>query len=243
MSIAAPQRITVVGRHRAPRPLRPFRGHAPVLDRPTQPLAAPSDLGTEPGSEPGSGDGAGRRRLRRLVHALTSLLLALCAVVFLFLAVGPHLLGYRTATMLTGSMEPGIAPGDVVVTVPRPAADVQVGDVISYHIPVEDHRVETHRVTEVVRGADGSVAVRTQGDDNQDVDPWLATLEGGTVWEMQAVVPQVGAAIRVLRAPAVQEGVLGGAVAAVLLLGLSLIWSSDDEGDGDDEDDAVGEVA
>ena len=84
-------------------------------------------------------------------RVLVSLLLVGSALVFLVLAVGPHVLGYRTATMLTGSMAPGIVPGDVVVTVPRPASEVAVGDVISYRIPIEDHRVETHRVIEVTR--------------------------------------------------------------------------------------------
>ena len=51
---------------------------------------------------------------------LGNLLLLLCLAVFLLVAVGPHVFGYRTATMLTGSMEPGIMPGDVVVTTPSP---------------------------------------------------------------------------------------------------------------------------
>ncbi|WP_179617448.1 signal peptidase I [Nocardioides marinisabuli] len=160
---------------------------------------------------------------------MTSLLVVVALAFFLFFAVGPHVLGYRTATMLTGSMEPGIMVGDVVVTAERPAADVEVGDVITYHIPVEDHRVETHRVTEVIRGDDGSVAVRTKGDNNPNVDPWLATLEGDSVWEVQAVIPQVGSVIRALRTPVVNDVILYGALGAVLLLGLGRIWSSDDE--------------
>ena len=81
--------------------------------------------------------------------ALSTGLVALAAIAFLLLAIGPHVFGYRTATMLTGSMSPGINPGDVVVSVPKPADQVAVGDIISYHIPVQDHRVETHRVIKV----------------------------------------------------------------------------------------------
>ncbi len=163
----------------------------------------------------------------RVARGAVSLVLVLSGVAFLFLAVGPHVLGYRTATMLTGSMEPGIAPGDVVVTMPRPAQEVAVGDVISYRIPIEDQRVETHRVVEVIRGEDGSVAVKTQGDANDNVDPWVATIEGDTVWEVQAVVPVVGEVIRLLRTPIVQDGVLWLALAGVLGLGFSSIWSGD----------------
>ena len=63
--------------------------------------------------------GRPRRSLpRRMLNWVGNLLLLLCLAVFLLVAVGPHVFGYRTATMLTGSMEPGIMPGDVVVTTP-----------------------------------------------------------------------------------------------------------------------------
>jgi len=172
-----------------------------------------------------------------LGSGLINLVLAVCLLAFLVLAVGPHVLGYRTATMLTGSMAPGIMPGDVVVTMPRPAADVQVGDVISYQIPIEDHRVETHRVTEVVLGKDGSVAVRTQGDANANVDPWTAVLEGDVVWEVQGVIPEVGTVIRALHHPFVSKGLLWVALGGMLLLGLSTIWSKNDSDPTDDTDE------
>jgi signal peptidase len=171
-----------------------------------------------------------RRSLpRRLLGLGANAALLLCVVVFAFVAIGPHVLGYRTSTMLTGSMEPGIMPGDVVVTVPKPASEVEVGDVISYHIPIEDHRVETHRVTSVERSADGTVTIRTKGDNNENVDPWAATIQGDTVWEMKAVVPKLGTVIRVFRAPAVQHGIFWVALGGLLLLGLSTIWRSDDD--------------
>jgi len=163
-------------------------------------------------------------------------LLVLGLLVFLLIALGPHVLGYRTATMLTGSMDPGIKPGDVVVAFQKPTAEVAVGDVISYHIPVEDHRVETHRVVEVIHQEDGGIAVRTKGDNNSEADPWTATLQDDTVWEVRAVIPDLGSAIRTLRSPTVQHGVLWVAFAALLLLGLSLIWGRGPS-EGDPEQD------
>ncbi|MEN8704710.1 MAG: signal peptidase I [Nocardioides marinisabuli] len=217
--MSSPAVPLVVGRHRATGPMvrvpAPHRsagsGVTHVAPAPQRPVRRTA------------------RVLRGLGRVVTSLLVVVALAFFLFFAVGPHVLGYRTATMLTGSMEPGIMVGDVVVTAERPAADVEVGDVITYHIPVEDHRVETHRVTEVIRGDDGSVAVRTKGDNNPNVDPWVATLEGDSVWEVQAVIPQVGSVIRALRTPVVNDVILYGALGAVLLLGLGRIWSSDDE--------------
>jgi signal peptidase len=164
------------------------------------------------------------RLVALLGRALATTALVLTAAVFVFLAVGPHVLGYRTATMLTASMAPGINPGDVVVTVPRPASEVAVGDVISYHIPVEDRRVETHRIVKVPTDAAGRTAIVTKGDANNGNDPWVATLEGDTVHEVKAVIPHLGAVIRALRTPFVQGFVFWGATAGVVLIGLCGIW-------------------
>ncbi len=167
--------------------------------------------------------------LRRFGSVLSTGMVVLAALAFLLLAIGPHVFGYRTATMLTGSMSPGINPGDVVVSVPKPATEVAVGDIISYHIPVQDHRVETHRVVKVTHDANGRLAVVTKGDANNGADPWVATLDGDTVWQTQAVVPHVGSWIRVLRAPLVQGGVFWGALAAFVLIALWRIWAADGE--------------
>lgn len=145
-------------------------------------------------------------------------------IAVLFFAIGPRFLGYQTATMLTGSMAPGIMPGDVVVTTLQPVSEIEVGDVISYHIPVEDHRVETHRVIEVVRGADGSTAVRTKGDANEAVDPWVATLDGDYVYEQAFIIPGIGEVIRTLRTPIVSTILVYGAPAVLVVGLLTMIW-------------------
>ena len=179
-----------------------------------------------PGGATGSDTGAASLLvLRRLGSLVSTLAVLVAGAAFLFLGIGPHVLGYRTATMLTGSMAPGISPGDVVVSVPKPAAEVAVGDVISYHIPVQDHRVETHRVVRVTRDTAGRVSVVTKGDANNGVDPWVATIEGDTVWQTRAVVPHLGQVVRALRAPLVQGGVFWGALGLVVVLALVRIWA------------------
>ena len=169
--------------------------------------------------------GIGRWAVRALV------LVAVAA--FALLAIGPHVLGYRTMTMLTGSMAPQINPGDVVVSTPLDVQDVTEGMIISYHIPIDDHRVVTHRVVSVEHGADGTVTVQTKGDANTAVDPWEATLQGDTAYQVRAVVPAIGHAIQWLREPVVNKALVYGAPALLagwLILG---IWRDED----DDEDE------
>ncbi|WP_206051774.1 signal peptidase I [Nocardioides ferulae] len=198
-----------------------------LLERP-----APQHRATAPQASPAP-ERAGLRRAGRVLRTAGrwTLNLALVAgiVAFLGLAVGPHIFGYRTITMLTQSMTPMIEPGDVVVTFPKPVDEVAVGDVITYHIPVEDQRVETHRVTEVIERRNGDIAVKTKGDANDAEDYWTATLEGDTVWETRYVVPNVGHAIRALRHPWVQDYAWYAALGGVLLIGLRSIWGRSDE--------------
>ena len=162
--------------------------------------------------------------LRRAARLLSTVLLGLAVLGLLSVTVGPRLLHYRTATMLTDSMSPSIRSGDVIVDTPLALRDVRVGQVLTYHIPVDDHRVVSHRVIEVQRPGPGIVNVRTQGDANSAPDPWTATLSGDTVWRVRAVVPKAGTAIRALRIPLVHT-LLTGAVPVLVLCWLLLgIW-------------------
>lgn len=199
----------------APLPVIP----APALTlTPTPCDALPSGrpVGTEPSLM--------RRVMARVVSVTGTVLVIGAILAFLFLAVGPRFLGYQTATMLTGSMAPSIVPGDVVVTTQQPVAGVRVGDVISYHIPVEDHRVETHRVIEVITNDDGTTAVRTKGDANEAVDPWVATLDGDYVYEQAFIIPGIGEVIRTLRTPIVSTILVYGAPAVLVVGLLTMIW-------------------
>lgn len=171
-----------------------------------------------------------RRAAGTAARFLGVAMLAVAALVFVFLAIGPRVLGYQTSTMLTGSMAPLINPGDVVVTVPTPVTDLKVGDVITYHIPVEDQRVETHRITDITTAADGSVAVQTKGDANNGVDPWVATLQGDTVDKQVATIPNLGTAIRALREPVVMNILMYGAPAILVIGMLASIWKKDPAG-------------
>jgi signal peptidase I len=148
----------------------------------------------------------------------------LAVLVFAGLAVGPHVAGYRTMTMLTASMAPEIDPGDVVVVSPLPISQVRPGMVISYHIPIDDRRLVTHRVLTVDTSPDGAVTVQTKGDANDAPDPWQATLQGTTAWQVTTVVPDLGHLIQALRTPAISHTLVYGAPALLAGWLLLSIW-------------------
>jgi signal peptidase I len=159
----------------------------------------------------------------RVANLIGTLVLVLAGLALLSMTVGPRVFDYRTATMLTGSMVPTIRPGDVIVDVKERPQDIRVGQIITYKIPVDDHRVESHRVTWVGRDKDGGVLFRTKGDANNGEDPWTAKAQG-TVWRVSTVVPVAGDVIRFLRQPRVQFGLTKVLPALLIASVLFSIW-------------------
>ncbi|MDQ4501256.1 signal peptidase I [Sinomonas sp. ASV322] len=188
-------------------------------------LDAATALAAPPAVERETRGGAGLKRAARfLARTAIGLVLAAAAAAFLFLAVGPRFLDYQTSTMLTGSMAPLINPGDVVVSVKTPTSALKVGDIITYQIPVQDQRVETHRIATVTREAAGSTIITTKGDANNGPDPWTAVITDNTVYTAAAVVPHLGDAIRVVRSPAVGSALTFGAPSLLVAMLLVSIW-------------------
>lgn len=140
--------------------------------------------------------GLARSALEGALRALSVLSLLL----LVFLALGPRSGLYRPVTVLSDSMQPTFSRGDLVVATPQPLESLRVGQVISFQIPVGDHRVESHRIVEIISGGPAPV-VRTKGDASQGVDPWNAQLTGGQAWVVSATVPELGHLILWMRDP------------------------------------------
>ncbi len=149
--------------------------------------------------------------------------LVVSGAAFLFLAVGPRLLPYRTVTMLTGSMGDTAPGGSVVVDVAEPVSALRPGQVISFHAPVAGRPVVTHRVL-TVEHRGGQVLVRTRGDANAAPDPWLARVDDDTVWRMRAAIPHLGAVVRALRGDAVHMTLAWVLPSMLLAWFLLVLW-------------------
>jgi signal peptidase len=196
----------------------------PSADRAGQNSATPIRGRRRAEPAPVAGGSFAAKTVAAVGRAALTILLVLAALVFLFLAVGPRFLNYQTSTMLTGSMSPVINPGDVVVSVRTPVSELEVGDVITYSIPIDDHRIETHRVASIKRDDAGQTSVITKGDANPGADPWTAVLSEDYVYTQAGVVPHLGDAIRALRQPLAQSVLLYGACALLVAVLLTSIW-------------------
>ncbi|MBV9410862.1 MAG: signal peptidase I [Acidimicrobiia bacterium] len=171
--------------------------------------------------------GVGRRACRwagAFGRALLLVTVAVSSLFFLFGGLGPRVAPYRVITVLTGSMRPIAPPGTLIVVTPIPLRDVRVGMVLTYQIPVLDHRVVTHRVIAVKDAGSAHPTITTKGDANNAPDPWSATLQGTTAWRMRAAIPKLGTAVRWLRSPPVHNASTWVVPLALAAIWLSAIW-------------------
>jgi signal peptidase I len=86
----------------------------------------------------------------------------------------PVIFGFKTMTVLTGSMAPKINPGDIIIDKNTKPENIKVGDIITYK--VSEEILITHRVIEVVN-KEGRSAFKTKGDANNVDDNNLVTEE------------------------------------------------------------------
>ncbi|MBJ7472637.1 MAG: signal peptidase I [Solirubrobacteraceae bacterium] len=153
---------------------------------------------------------------------------------FVLLALLPIVLGWRPYTVLTGSMRPGIQPGDVVMDQPVRIADAQVGDVVTFSDPGRGGALVTHRIRSITRGP-VQTDVETRGDANTSSERWTIKTQD-QVGRVVYVIPKVGHVANAIRNPI---GILLLVVIPVLGIGFGIvrkIWQDED----DDEDPGAG---
>lgn len=120
----------------------------------------------------------GRKIWRVISTILVILVFVMLAYVFIQRITGrePEILGYRMNYIRTGSMEPAIKEGDVILCKRIDAEDVKVNDVITY---ANDGRITSlpegetvcHRVVEEPFELEGVLLIPTKGDANDEADP------------------------------------------------------------------------
>ena len=125
----------------------------------------------------------------------------------------------KPLVVVSGSMEPGIKTGDLLVATPVPIEEVEVGDVLSLPNPVTDVLV-SHRVIDLAQQPDGSWHVYMQGDANDSPDGGEYVVTDDTVLAPRWQFAGVGEALTRFTAPGTAVPL---AIALAALLALSLL--------------------
>ncbi|WP_303005641.1 signal peptidase I [Romboutsia ilealis] len=106
-----------------------------------------------------------------------------------------EIIGYRSYTVLSGSMEPRFYPGDIVITKHKNKTDIQVNDIVTYRD--NDGVIITHRVIEET--PEGYI---TKGDNNNVEDADILTKEN-IIGEVKFNIPKIGYVMDFLSKPMV----------------------------------------
>ena len=154
--------------------------------------------------------------LARLILGATGVYLAsLCLGLVLWAMVPSLLMGWERALITTGSMEPSIKPGDIVLMAPAVADEIDPGAVVTFIDPV-DGEATLHRV--VSRNDDGDF--RTKGDANRRPDSSLVSSDS-ILGEGKLLIPLVGTPLLWAKSGSWVET---SSFVAVLILGAFAIW-------------------
>ncbi|MDE3088137.1 MAG: signal peptidase I [Chloroflexota bacterium] len=192
------------------------------LSRPAQPIPR-APVKPQPLAQPGPAHPPIRRPAPALSWVGVVRWIALGLTLLLFLPIGattfPVFLGNRTLVVMSGSMEPTIPVGAVVIAEPVPSRELEIGDVIIFS-PNADVTVPIiHRIVSV-RVKDGTRFFTTRGDANPSADVAEVSLPA-TAWRMTYNVPLVGYLISYATSPL---GTVIFIVMPLLLLGILTIW-------------------
>lgn len=170
--------------------------------------------------------------LRRLAHVLGLVVLVVVVAPFVVYAA-PGVIGADASyVVLSGSMEPTISAGDVVIVGDVAPEAVAPGDVITFRREGESVPT-THRVVSVTSTTEG-IAFTTKGDANEEADPGPVTPDR-LVGRVTLVVPVIGYVVQFVDTP------LGFGLLVALPFGLlvvtelySLGRAARDSSDGED---------
>ena len=102
----------------------------------------------------------------------------------------PSFLGIKTYVIISGSMEPNINIGDIVIakSIKNKEESIKVGDIISYR---KGQNVITHRITNIEKDENGILRIATKGDNNNTEDSeriLINNIEGKVI----TIIPKIG---------------------------------------------------
>lgn len=148
-------------------------------------------LPPRPDEGPEPADARAGRWLRRITPALSILCwfyLSVVAFLFAWVVIVWTAVGWEPMVVTTGSMQPAINPGDIVLSAPpEDGVRLDAGTVITFEDPVRPGELITHRIDTV--NPDGSYT--TRGDANSSADSYEVTTEELT-GVGRLLVPAVG---------------------------------------------------
>ena len=124
-----------------------------------------------------------KKTFNRIMSAVTTVILVLLIVLLIFMFIARasgnsfSLFGFNFFRVQSGSMEPTLQIGDVIMVQKTPAKDIHKGDIVSYKADEGEMNgnIVTHRVIKEPRSQGDGYILLTQGDANDLPDPEITS--------------------------------------------------------------------
>jgi len=136
------------------------------------------------------------RRALKIIYSIIVAFIVLVAVL-LIVSVLPITGNYKVLTVISGSMEPAIHTGSVVVV--KPVTDYKIGDVITFGPYTKTKAPTSHRIYDI-KVVDGSPVYITKGDANNAPDA-REIKKSDIVGKVLFSVPYMGYAVEFAKKP------------------------------------------
>jgi signal peptidase len=138
------------------------------------------------------------------------------------LIAGPLVIGDHPHTDLSGSMEPTISPGDVVINEGIEPWEAQVGDIVTFHDPQDQSKLLTHRVVST-KDTRSHICFVPHGDANNPTEHWRVGATG-EIGRLVYTVPWVGHLAVITRTKLGWGLLVGIPLLLILIEELARIW-------------------
>ena len=118
---------------------------------------------------------------------ITAVLLCVLIVAQVYTQGYVNIAGFSVFRVATGSMEPEIPVGSLLLSKATPISQIKTKDIVCFvsKEPPTTGRVITHRVVSITTKADGTILLETRGDANLSADRYYVTAEnliGKVAW-------------------------------------------------------------
>ena len=153
-------------------------------------------------------------KCRTLVGWLGNAILWLLVALAVFLVVTTGIFKWQYKTVVSGSMDPAIEVGGMVVALPANPQSLESGDIITYYSP-EYRQPLVHRIVEKHEG--GQVYFSTKGDANGARDAYLLPAQD-VQGKVSLYVPLLGYVPHFFRSAS-------GLILIIAVPGLVIVWS------------------
>jgi len=130
----------------------------------------------------------------KIISSVVSLFLVLAIFFCLFVVIQVlskghvSIAGHSFFKVVTGSMEPSISVGELILTKRVDMDAIEIGDVVSFRSksPQMIGRIITHRVVDITENEEGGILLVTKGDANLSMDGYYVSEQnmiGKVIWQ------------------------------------------------------------